>query len=457
MYQNDKCLGTPGMPQQLQPITAKERPRILQGTHLPTDGALALSTDPKPRLRWTGDLHERFVEAVNQLGGADKATPKSVMRVMNVRGLTLYHLKSHLQKYRICKQPHKDVKAEGKAGAVGTTERPVSSASTCTNLTSQNASENLQITEALRMQMEVQRRLREQLEVQRLLQVRIEAQGRYLQSILEKAQQTLAQQTVASIGLEAARAELSNLATKVSNECLNSSLSDVVLSSLPGLSKAGAEEDASQQSQETAECSPESCLTNLASNERSETSGSGDLNFIGKKRSRRSLEDTDWQAGQSGDDFDDMRLQDHSAKTQNCSSEERLSSSSTVWKASERGMRQSATQESKRDAGLQAQENCRAGALHGRMDDEREPFFRNYQNVERPAPRRAAISADRVLSLSAENDNSRTTDATVFLKGTGIFSSLSSKLGKDLDLNTNGDGITVQQREIDLNGYAVSR
>lgn len=32
---------------------------------------LVLSTDAKPRLKWTPDLHDRFVEAVNQLGGAD--------------------------------------------------------------------------------------------------------------------------------------------------------------------------------------------------------------------------------------------------------------------------------------------------------------------------------------------------------------------------------------------------
>lgn len=42
------------------------------------------------------------------------------------------------------------------------------------------------------MQMEVQRRLHEQLEVQRHLQLRIEAQGKYMQTILEKACQTLA-------------------------------------------------------------------------------------------------------------------------------------------------------------------------------------------------------------------------------------------------------------------------
>ncbi|CAL9130522.1 unnamed protein product, partial [Musa acuminata var. zebrina] len=42
------------------------------------------------------------------------------------------------------------------------------------------------LTEALQLQMEVQKQLHEQLEIQRNLQLRIEEQGRYLQMMLEK-------------------------------------------------------------------------------------------------------------------------------------------------------------------------------------------------------------------------------------------------------------------------------
>ncbi|KAG8065826.1 hypothetical protein GUJ93_ZPchr0004g39096 [Zizania palustris] len=53
-----------------------------------------------PRLMWTTELHCSFLQAIEFLGGQDKATPKLILQIMGVKGLTISHVKSHLQMYR---------------------------------------------------------------------------------------------------------------------------------------------------------------------------------------------------------------------------------------------------------------------------------------------------------------------------------------------------------------------
>lgn len=161
-------------PKQIQPVTS--RPPVPTIEACPVGSPTPNGSSIKPRMRWTPELHESFVEAVNQLGGSERATPKGVLKLMNVEGLTIYHVKSHLQKYRTARyKPELDE---------GTSEKKPTSIDEIVSMDIKNKS--LGFTDALKLQMEVQKQLHEQLEIQRNLQLRIEEQGKYLQMMFEQ-------------------------------------------------------------------------------------------------------------------------------------------------------------------------------------------------------------------------------------------------------------------------------
>lgn len=86
------------------------------------------------------------------------------------------------------------------------------------------------------------------------MQLRIEAQGKYLQSVLEKAQETLGgQHNSGTIGLEAAKIQLSDFMSKVSTQCLNSAFSG-----MKELSDFCLQQ---KQATQPTDCSFDSCLT----------------------------------------------------------------------------------------------------------------------------------------------------------------------------------------------------
>ncbi|KAI9078375.1 hypothetical protein K1719_039594 [Acacia pycnantha] len=189
--------------------------QVSQQQHVPSEEVNALnnlvSTAPqtKPRMRWTPELHESFIEAVDQLGGSEKATPKGVLNLMKVKGLTIYHVKSHLQKYRTAR--YKPESSEG------TSEKKLTSIEEMKSL---DMKTSMGITEALRLQMELQKRLHEQLEIQRKLQIQIENQGKRLQMMFESQREMEEGKLKGSSSLDESPAPLSDKVenSEMSNE-----------------------------------------------------------------------------------------------------------------------------------------------------------------------------------------------------------------------------------------------
>ncbi|KAM3193724.1 hypothetical protein ACQJBY_070388 [Aegilops geniculata] len=63
-------------------------------------GVRQYNRSDEPRMRWTEELHRQFIEAVDCLGGQDVATPKQILQLIGAKGVSISHVKSHLQMYR---------------------------------------------------------------------------------------------------------------------------------------------------------------------------------------------------------------------------------------------------------------------------------------------------------------------------------------------------------------------
>ncbi|KAF7804132.1 protein PHOSPHATE STARVATION RESPONSE 1-like [Senna tora] len=131
----------------------------------------------KRRIRWTKDLHDPFIMIVNRLGGPQKATPKSILEMMDSDVLTISHVKSHLQKYRSTIHMRKSLQEISKEG-----NRP-------DGVCDLQLKINEQIEESRKLQFEVQKSLHEQLKMQQHLQLLIKQQRKQLKIMLELQRQ----------------------------------------------------------------------------------------------------------------------------------------------------------------------------------------------------------------------------------------------------------------------------
>ncbi|CAL9052204.1 unnamed protein product [Musa banksii] len=133
------------------------------------------------------------------------------------KGLILFHLKNHLQKYRSGKQSSKEMTEQSKDGRSRTCRETL-------DMVGAPAFRGQEVKEALRAQMEVQRLL-EQVEivlklfvrlldqVQKHLQIRMDAHQKYIDSLLAKAYK-IASEQIASNGFSMTKQEAPDMATR---------------------------------------------------------------------------------------------------------------------------------------------------------------------------------------------------------------------------------------------------
>ncbi|CAK9188367.1 unnamed protein product [Ilex paraguariensis] len=94
-----------GSPSSMAPIAAASSTADTGGSGGGRDGSKREEkegkSEKKARRCWSPELHRRFLQALQQLGGAHVATPKQIRELMKVDELSNDEVKSHLQKYRL--------------------------------------------------------------------------------------------------------------------------------------------------------------------------------------------------------------------------------------------------------------------------------------------------------------------------------------------------------------------
>ncbi|EYU40864.1 hypothetical protein MIMGU_mgv1a022733mg [Erythranthe guttata] len=83
------------------PPSKQDSPRKSDVVELRRERKEGQSQNRKARRCWSPELHRRFLQAIQQLGGGHVGTPKQIRELMKVDGLTNDEVKSHLQKYRL--------------------------------------------------------------------------------------------------------------------------------------------------------------------------------------------------------------------------------------------------------------------------------------------------------------------------------------------------------------------
>lgn len=205
------------------------------------------------------------------------------MRAMGVKGLTLFHLKSHLQKYRLGKQSGKESTEQSKDASY--LSEGQGNSTSPQGVLSSDMNEGYEVKEALRAQMEVQRKLHEQLEVKKHVEICIDAQARYLESLLERACKMVADQSTISTASDTSVCGLPELAIKAGMNSPHgqSSLSSFHQLPAEGVKTRSLKDEPQSRPLHGNDCSTESCLT---SNESLAQLSPDGITAGGKRRTR---------------------------------------------------------------------------------------------------------------------------------------------------------------------------